>query len=69
MRAYFYLGDRLTDPALRGARCIAVLRPDGKCIRGRLGTMLVKFDGESAPRVVLARRLRKSGAGAGGAER
>lgn len=57
-RCYVYRGDRLTDPALRGKPCVAVLRPDGKCIRGR-GTMLVQFDGEDAPRAVLARQLRK----------
>ncbi len=57
-RSYIYLGDRLTDPSLKGARCSAVLRPDGKCIRGR-GSMLVRFDGEDAPRVVIARLLRK----------
>ncbi len=54
-RAYIYRGDRLTDPALRGARCRAVLRHDGKCIRGR-GTMLVLFDGERFPRAILARQ-------------
>lgn len=58
MRHYRYLGDRMTAPALRGAKCAAVLRADGKCIRGR-GSMLVLFDGESSPRVVLARLLRK----------
>lgn len=57
-RVYRYLGDRLTDPALRDALCAAVLRADGKCIRGR-GAMLVQFFGEDAPRVVLARRLRR----------
>lgn len=57
-RRYVYRGDRLTDPALKGAPCVAVLREDGKCVRGR-GNMLVQFDGEDAPRVVLARQLRK----------
>lgn len=57
-RGYTYRGDRLTDPALRGARCAAVLRPDGKCITGR-SAMLVRFDGEDAPRVVQRRWLRK----------
>ncbi len=59
MNAYLYRGDRLTDPMLRGARCVAVDRGDGKCVRGKNGNMLVLFDGESAPRVVLARQLRK----------
>jgi hypothetical protein len=54
---YQYLGDRLTLEELRGARCRAVRRPDGKCIRGR-GNMVVEF--ESGLRcVVVARRLRK----------
>lgn len=57
-RRYLYLGDRLTDPALKGAPCNAVLRADGKCVRGR-GAMLVLFAGEAAPRVVVARLLRK----------
>jgi hypothetical protein len=55
---YTYLGDKLTDPALLDRECRAVLRPDGKCIVGR-GSMLVQFAGESSPRVVLRRRLRK----------
>src|SRR4051794_36277357 len=54
---YRYLGDGMTDPALRGARCEAVRRHDGKCIRGR-GNMLVAFD-DGRPVVVLARYLRK----------
>ena len=58
VREYRYLGDRMTDSALRGRRCTAVLRADGKCIRGR-GSMLVLFDGEPLPRVVIARLLRK----------
>lgn len=58
MRRYRYLGDRMTDRALVNAACTAVLRPDGKCICGR-GAMLVLFDGETSPRVVLRRQLRK----------
>ena len=57
-RRYTYLGDRMTDPALVGRRCTAVLRADDKCILGR-SAMLVLFDGEGAPRVVQRRRLRK----------
>lgn len=53
---YIYLGDRLTRAELKGARCRAVLRLDGKCIRGR-GNMLVEF-GSGLRCVVLARRLR-----------
>ncbi len=59
MSGYVYRGDRLTDSTLRGARCVAVRRPDGKCITGR-SAMLVLFDGEQAPRVVQRRQLRKA---------
>lgn len=57
-REYIYRGDRLTDQRLRGARCAAVLRGDGKCVTGR-SAMLVRFDGEEAPRVVERRQLRR----------
>lgn len=54
---YIYLGDRLTDPALKKKQCTAV-RKNSKCIRGRNGSMLVLFeDGEK--RVVIGRLLRK----------
>jgi len=56
---YAYRGDRLTDPVLVGASCEAVRRADGKCVTGR-SAMLVLFDGESTPRVVLRRQLRKA---------
>lgn len=56
--AYAYRGDRLTDPALRGATCWAVRRPDGKCVRGRNGTMLVQF-ADGFLHTVLGRQLRK----------
>jgi hypothetical protein len=55
---YIYLGDRLTDPLFKDARCRAVRDDRGKCRRGRNGTMLVEFDG-AGKQVVLARRLRK----------
>ncbi len=55
---YTYRGDKLTDPRLRGAVCQAVRRPDGKCIRGKNGTMLVKFD-NGVIVAVLGRQLRK----------
>jgi hypothetical protein len=55
--AYFYLGDRWTAPALRGARCTAVRRADGRWIRGRNGSMLVQFDSGNR-HVVLGRLLR-----------
>lgn len=53
---YKYLGDRSTDPLLRGKICEAVMR-DGKCIRGKNGNMLVSFDGKKVN--VIARLLRK----------
>jgi hypothetical protein len=57
MSEYKYLGDRFTDPKLRGKECRAIRTIDGKCIRGRNGNMLVSFDG--TPVVVIARLLRK----------
>jgi hypothetical protein len=58
MTAYNYLGDKGTDLVLKGARCYAVLREDGKCIRGKNGSMLVQLqDGKKM--VVIARLLRK----------
>jgi hypothetical protein len=47
----------MTDPELKGARCKAVLRVDGKCIRGKNGSMLVSFADKKV--VVIARLLRK----------
>jgi hypothetical protein len=59
MSDYTYRGDKLTDPTLKGARCTAVRRADGKCIRGSNGNMLVRFnDGRITN--VLGRQLRKS---------
>jgi hypothetical protein len=55
---YTYRGDRFTDPALKGKACAAVRRPDGKCIRGKNGSMLVKFDGVGNV-VIIGRQLRK----------
>lgn len=54
---YIYLGDRLSDQALKNKPCEAIRKANGKCIRGRNGNMLVGFDG--VPVVVLGRRLRK----------
>jgi hypothetical protein len=55
---YTYLGDRNTDLSLKGKECRALRRPDGKCIRGKNGSMLVEFhDGKK--NVVVARLLRK----------
>lgn len=55
---YIYLGDRLIDPELKSKPCKAVRRSDGKCIRGRNGSMLVEFAG-GIKCVVIARQLRK----------
>lgn len=56
--AYVYLGDRQTDPARRKTRCAAVRNSAGKCIRGRNGNFLVRFeDGQVS--VVVGRLLRK----------
>lgn len=55
---YIYRGDRLTDDALKGMLCTAVRRPDGKCITGKTGVMLVE-DCHGAQWVVLRRQLRK----------
>ena len=54
---YRYLGDRWTAAALKGARCTAVRRADGKCIRGRNGSMLVRFD-DGNRHIVAGRLLR-----------
>ena len=55
---YRYRGDRWTRPDLKGALCEAVRRPDGRCIRARNGSMLVRFEnGET--HVVMGRQLRK----------
>jgi hypothetical protein len=56
--SYVYRGDRWTAPERKGATCDAVRRSDGKCIRGRNGSMLVRFhDGQVA--VVIGRQLRR----------
>jgi len=55
---YVYRGDRHTVAELRGAICQAVRRPDGKCIRGRNGSMLVEF-ANGACHIVLGRQLRR----------
>jgi protein gp37 len=55
---YVYLGDRLTDPALRGMVCDPVRRPDGRCvISGRMASALV-VDAQGRRYVVARRRLR-----------
>lgn len=54
---YTYRGDRLTTAALRGLQCDPVRRPDGKCIRGKNGNMLV-IDAHGRRHVVPGRQLR-----------
>lgn len=57
MMEYIYLGDRYTDGSLKKKKCKAVRR-NGKCIRGKNGSMLVCFeDGKQS--VVTGRLLRK----------
>lgn len=56
---YTYRGDLLTDPRWKGQACNAVRRPNGKCVRGRNGNMLVEFAGGERV-VVLGRQLRKT---------
>jgi hypothetical protein len=56
---YRYLGDRHTDNSLKGALCVAVRTPAGKCIRGRNGAMLVRFLENGQATVVIGRLLRK----------
>jgi hypothetical protein len=55
---YLYLGDRNTDPSLKKQLCKAVRRADGKCIRGKNGSMLVEFE-DGKKYVVTGRLLRK----------
>ncbi len=58
-RNYIYLGDKYSDPTLKGAQCTALLNDAGKCIRGQNGSMLVRFEtGRIA--VVIGRLLRKT---------
>ena len=55
---YTYIGDRHTDARLKGRQCTAIRNERGKCICGKLATMLVMFtNGEK--HVVLRRQLRK----------
>lgn len=58
MTTYTYLGDKLTDPALKRGRVHAVRNGAGKCVRGRNGSMLVETD-DGRRIVVIGRLLRK----------
>lgn len=55
---YIYRGDKLTSPEFKNKPCSAVRREDGKCIRGRNGSMLVAFENGSQ-HVIIGRRLKK----------
>jgi hypothetical protein len=55
---YVYLGDRNTSSPLKKAYCNAVRR-NGKCIRGKNGSMMVQFE-DGKTHVVIARLLRKT---------
>lgn len=58
MNEYVYHGDKMTAPGLKKRECRSVRRPDGKCIRGKNGSMLVHFPGVGDC-VVIGRLLRK----------
>ncbi|MBE7177235.1 MAG: hypothetical protein INR69_12565 [Mucilaginibacter polytrichastri] len=55
---YRYTGDRQTEDRFKNALCTAVMNNKYRCIRGRNGNMLVRFDSGRIV-VVPARRLRK----------
>ncbi len=55
---YTYLGDRMTDPALKDKTCRAIRHLNGKCVRGKNGNMLVEFD-DGRQVNVIGRLLRK----------
>jgi len=56
MNEYIYLGDRSTTDLGKAHKCKAVRRPNGKCIRGKNGNMLVCFNDVNV--VVQARLLK-----------
>jgi len=51
---YTYLGDKMS--VLRGMQCDPIRREDGKCIRSRMGTMLVTNGIDK--HIIIARLLR-----------
>lgn len=60
-KEYIYNGDRIAkfyESKYVGKICFGVLKPNGKCIRGKNGNMLVMFDNELVN--VPARMLRKT---------
>jgi hypothetical protein len=56
---YNYLGDRNTAGFLKQVACNAVRRKDGKCIRGKNGSMLVELE-NGTRHVIVGRLLRKN---------
>jgi hypothetical protein len=54
---YIYLGDRNTAACLKKKGCDAIRR-NGKCIRGKNGSMLVRFE-DGRQMVIIGRLLRK----------
>ena len=55
---YLYLGDRQTSPERKKSLCFSVKNSAGKCVRGRNGNFLVRFD-DGTLAVVIGRLLRK----------
>jgi hypothetical protein len=55
---YTYLSDRNTSVHLKKANCNAVRR-NGKCIRGKNGSMMVEFE-NGRVHVIVGRLLRKA---------
>ena len=55
---YVYLGDRHTAGGLKKQMCKAIRRKDGKCIRGKNGSMLVEFE-DGRKNVIVGRLLRR----------
>lgn len=55
---YRYLGDRLTDPKLKGMLCDPVKDTRGKCILGRRMATALVVNTQGERHVVLRRRLR-----------
>ena len=58
MMEYINLGDRNTSSSLRKQLCKAVRKNNGKCVRGKNGSMLVQFK-DGKPTVVTGKLLRK----------
>lgn len=55
---YQYLGDKQTDARRKKSLCSAVRNERGKCVRGKNGNFLVRFE-DGTESVVVGRLLRK----------